>query len=124
LTAPTQEGADPAAVDPDSRRTALHHAAIGGSARCAAALLTHRGGDAWRLVDARTAGGFAPLHFAALYGYAPVARVLIAAGARVMLPTSNQDGLGDLRTVVCGSTPLVSHARPTDARPSGAGRSQ
>ncbi|KAI8465621.1 MAG: ankyrin repeat-containing domain protein [Monoraphidium minutum] len=103
-----EEGADPAVCAPKTQRTALHAAAMGGSARCTAALFTQcRGDAAWRLVDAPTSNGVAPIHYAALYGFAPVVRVLLAAGARAALPAlGGEGGGGELRGIVPQSTPL------------------
>ena len=82
-------GADPSLAAGRSRRTALHRAALAGSAGCAAALLAAcaRGGAAWRAVDAPAASGFAALHYAALFGYARVARALLEGGASPLLAT-------------------------------------
>ncbi|GBF92406.1 hypothetical protein Rsub_05608 [Raphidocelis subcapitata] len=108
-----QCGASPTTADEDGGRSALHHAALGGSAACAAAVLARCGGDAWRLLDAPSADGLSPLHYAAINGHASVARVLLSAGASEARPAAAPDRLGAAGGGgrgggggVVGSTPL------------------
>ncbi|KAG2428433.1 hypothetical protein HXX76_011553 [Chlamydomonas incerta] len=107
-----ERGADPWAGDRCGQRTALHYAAMSGSAPCIAALMAHTpphlltrpaqppnstGASAagCRYVDARSQCGLTPLHYAAYFSYVPPT----TPGSRAAGPDP-VDGLAALRELL------------------------
>ena len=68
-------------IDPDTKYTALHYAAVGGHVAVVEALLS------WgAAVDQQNHGGSTPLHLACQEGHLPCVLALLKAGASVTLP--------------------------------------
>ncbi|KFM25901.1 Putative E3 ubiquitin-protein ligase XBAT31 [Auxenochlorella protothecoides] len=86
-------GADPTLVDWTNLRSALHLAALGGHV-----------GQA-KFLDLRSYGGLTPLHCAVVTGSLEAVRVLLAAGAAIMVRTDGEAFVGS-EFLVPGSTPL------------------